>query len=389
MSLETGLSDFHHLIYSMFKCTYLKLPPIYSFRNDDKFNTEEFGMELLGKLSLDNENFNSLLNLYAPYKQKTIRGNHKPFISKSLKKEMMKRAHLKNVANRTGLKTDSMAYKQQRNIVVSLNKKAKKAFFSNIQVKTDAKSFWHACKPFLASKSITNTERIMLKENGLVVTEDEKVANIFNEYFTNITKTLDIPSWNHPNIYEQDPITCAVLKYRSHPSIIAIKQSYSSAIFNFENVSPEIVHKHITNLKKGSIDMPLKVLKSTADIITPFLTKCINSSINNNVFPSELKLADIIPVYKKGDTGDKCNYRPISILPTLSKVFERVIFDQISIFFKTRFSKFLCGFRKGFSTQHSLIRLLQRWQNCLDKKGIIGTIIMDLSILIMTFSSQN
>ena len=93
----------------------------------------------------------------------------------------------------------------------------------------------------------------------------------------------------------------------------------------------------------------------------------------------ELKLANVIPIFKKGDRSNCENYRPISILPTFSKIFEKIIFDQINPFFQDKFSKFLCGFRKGFSTQTSLIRLLHKWQQSLDKKEIIGTVLIDLS----------
>ena len=73
------------------------------------------------------------------------------------------------------------------------------------------------------------------------------------------------------------------------------------------------------------------------------------------------------------------NYRPISILPPISKIYEKILFKQINLFFQDKFSDLLCGFRKGFSTQHALFKLLQKWQSCLDKKGIVGTILIDLS----------
>ena len=68
-----------------------------------------------------------------------------------------------------------------------------------------------------------------------------------------------------------------------------------------------------------------------------------------------------------------------SILPLVSKVFERVMFNQLSEFFEKIFSKFLCGFRKNRSTQHTLFNLIHKWQSCLDKSGIVGAILMDLS----------
>ena len=126
--------------------------------------------------------------------------------------------------------------------------------------------------------------------------------------------------------------------------------------------------------------MPIHILKLLKDTCSVYLTDCINSSINNCIFPSTLKWAEIIPIFKnKGDADNKENYRPISILPTISKVFERIMFDQINSFIQNKFSKFLCGFRKGFSTQVPLTKLLQKWQQSLDRKEIIGTVLIDLS----------
>ena len=73
------------------------------------------------------------------------------------------------------------------------------------------------------------------------------------------------------------------------------------------------------------------------------------------------------------------NYRPIVILPTVSKVFEKLMAEQLTPFLEAHFSKLLCGFRKAHSTQHALLRLLNRWQKALDDSNIVGTVLMDLS----------
>ena len=97
-------------------------------------------------------------------------------------------------------------------------------------------------------------------------------------------------------------------------------------------------------------------------------TDCINTSIDNCIFPQSLKCADVSPIHKKDNTTDKANYRPISILPTLSKKIESVLFNQIMTYCQSIFSKHLCCFRKGYSTQYStLINLLKNFQECLDK----------------------
>ena len=82
----------------------------------------------------------------------------------------------------------------------------------------------------------------------------------------------------------------------------------------------------------------------------------------------------------KEDPLDKTSYRPISILPTVSKIFERILVNQLQRFSNKFFSRLLCGFRKGYSTQYALINLLQKWQKCLEvSHGIVRTLLMDLS----------
>ena len=92
-----------------------------------------------------------------------------------------------------------------------------------------------------------------------------------------------------------------------------------------------------------------------------------------------LKLADVTPIFKKVDSSDVKNYRPISVLPVMSKVFERILQKQITEYIDKFMSPYLCGFRKGFSTQHALLALIENWKTSLDRKGYEGSILMDLS----------
>ena len=98
----------------------------------------------------------------------------------------------------------------------------------------------------------------------------------------------------------------------------------------------------------------------------------------DKIFPRRVKVADVIPVFKK-DPNNEANYRPISLLPIISKIFERVLFEQIEKFSEKILSSKLCGFRKGHSTQHALLNLLKNWQKTLDKSGVLRTVLMDLS----------
>ena len=126
-------------------------------------------------------------------------------------------------------------------------------------------------------------------------------------------------------------------------------------------------------------DLTTKINKENADIFADFIHSAINTTINENEFPSCLKLADVIPVFKKGSKNSKQYYRPISILKSISKVYERVMCKQIGDFMKNYFSKFQCGFRKGYNTQQCLIALIEKWKSAIDKRKSFGALLTDLS----------
>ena len=89
----------------------------------------------------------------------------------------------------------------------------------------------------------------------------------------------------------------------------------------------------------------------------------INASSKSLMFPNSLKLADVTPIHKKGMKELKEDYRSVSLIITLSKMFERIMFVQISASFDNVFSKYQCGFRKGYSTQHCHLKMLEKWKN--------------------------
>ena len=97
------------------------------------------------------------------------------------------------------------------------------------------------------------------------------------------------------------------------------------------------------------------------------------------MFPSCLEIADIKSTYKKGKEYLKDNYRPVSILPVLSKLYERNILKQISGFFENNFSKNQCGFRKGHSTQQFLLAMQEKWNRSVDSEKDFGALLTGLS----------
>ena len=98
------------------------------------------------------------------------------------------------------------------------------------------------------------------------------------------------------------------------------------------------------------------------------------------MFASQLKLADIKPLHKKLATINKENYRPVSLLPVVSKLFERLMQKQMISHIEKFLSPYLCGYRKGFNAQHALISMIETWKKCLDGVGgFAGAVLMDLS----------
>ena len=115
------------------------------------------------------------------------------------------------------------------------------------------------------------------------------------------------------------------------------------------------------------------------DVYLPFLTKAVNHAITENIFSEQLKKSEVIPLHKKEDPLKKEIYRPVSLLPHVSKVFERIIYKQINIYMQDKLSKHTPGFRKSHGTQHYLMTMLEKWKSALDKVENICVLFTDLS----------
>ena len=284
-----------------------------------------------------------LFNKHVPLKHKYIRANQSPFMTKVLQKAIMHRPKLRNRANRTKSEADLLEYKKQRNLCTFLLRKAKKDYFSKLNPSkiADNKNFWKIVKPLFSCKSAT-TESITIVENNNIFQEDKKVAEIFNEFFSNVVNNLNIEIDKEilvEDLNEVYPIRIAIKKYSKHPSIVKINAAPGNIIgekFSFchttiDNIYNEI--KALNSLKSSPKDsIPSKIINVNCDIFGEKLF----TDFDPGLFPSNLKYADVTPVYKKGERVDKNNYRPISLLPALSKIFEKLLYYQITIRIRIR-----------------------------------------------------
>ena len=182
-------------------------------------------------------------------------------------------------------------------------------------------------------------------EDGRILSNDEEVAECFNEYFCNITDSLDIaPLFKEvpEHMSVEQIVLRAITKYKDHPSIKVINQNVAlnGNTFSFSHVSPNEVMKQIDLLdknKSNSGNIPTGILKATREIVCPYLTDCINSAVYDCKFPNELKEAHLSPLFKNDDSNYKGNFRPISFLPAASKVYERLL--KYAHIFKTNSPK--------------------------------------------------
>ena len=188
-----------------------------------------------------------------------------------------------------------------------------------------------------------------------------------NNYSINITNIL--------NLKKQLGVgRSSVNEFENHISIKMIHEKYPEILpekIKFQFLSNNMVKRETENLdtKKSSTcgSIPATILKQCVNAYLPHLTNSINYSIQYSNFPQELSLSEVIPVYKKLGPLQKENYRPVSLLPYISKIFERIIHKQITNYMTDKLAHSITGFRKSHGTQNSLVVMLEKWKRALDK----------------------
>ena len=322
-----------------------------------------------------------ILNKHAPMKQKIVRGNNAPFMNKTLSKSFMLRSKLKNNFNKNPSPENERLYKKQRNFCVNLLKSEKKNYYNNLDLKvfTDNKIFWQSIKPLFSDKAKNVYKEIILVEDNDITSDAKEVAEKMNNFFLQAVENLAIVPYKYETEKgnkSDDNIIKIINKFTNHPSILKIKEYVIiEEEFSFSDVTEHDFYCEINKLdtKKGTVenDLPAKVLIGSNDIIAGHLSDIYNNSRYDKNFPKSLKFSDITPIYKKEGRTKKENYRPVSLLPIVSKLFERNMYNQIHSYIDKYLSPYLFGFRKGHSTEQCLNIMLESWKKALDKKNVL------------------
>ena len=338
------------------------------------------------KCELHSRLFSEVIDRHAPQKKRKLRPNMLPFMNGTLRKAINVKGMLRRRYLRFKTDENKKLAASQSNLVTQLKRDAMKSYLQKNcnttanETKNQSKRFWETVRPFLSDNGKAK-ESIILRENEQVIVKDENICNIFNDYFVNIASDLA-----ESGVDVHGPLDDIIDIYNDHPSIAEIKKrntNYDDVHFIFDTVSSNTMHRKIMqmNTKKacGYDGISAKLVKIGAPVLSESLTSLYNMSVNCNVYPSNLKHAEISPLFKKEDKLDKTKYRPVNVLVAMSKLFEGLMMDQLTIYMSQRLSDLLSAYRSGYSTQHVLLRAIEDWKNALDRGEHVGVVAMDLS----------
>lgn len=204
-----------------------------------------------------------------------------------------------------------------------------------------------------------------IKKDSIIYSEPMDISQVFNDYFINLTSNNNNSETILPNKNEhiKEVASSMFLKPISEPEVLRIIKSLNN-----------------TN-SAGYDEISTKLIKICSNLVAPPLTHILNNSFEQGVFPSRLKISVVKPIFKKGDPTVMGNYRPITLIPILSKIFEKAMLERMESFIAK--NEILVpnqyGFRKGMSTTQACFSLVKEITESIDKKLTVMGIFLDMS----------
>lgn len=360
-----------------------------AYMNWSQFQSEEFirnfrNIDWREILSLDDRNIdtsfdsflsklNALVDRHVPIATLTKKQrNKKPWINSVILKAIQRRDfYLRKYLNCKSEESRGFyfaSFKRYRNHVVGLCRRSKAKYFVDYfhQNSKNIRKIWKGVKEIVSLKSSSTSKPISLRIDDIVTSNPNIVANSFNSYFSSVAD----------NIRSKIPVSDKnFTSFLKHPNLNSIFLS---------PVTPEEVQKIIYSMppskSSGPNSVPIKILKLICAEISYPLTELVNLSFSTGQFPSALKLSRVVPVFKKGSPLETSNYRPISLLSNIDKIFEKLMYSRVISFLEANnviYSRQF-GFRKSYSTTHALISMIERLRKCLDDGNVAIGVFVDL-----------
>ena len=262
-------------------------------------------------------------------------------------------------------------FKGYEKIVLKGIERAKRDYFDRVFLayKCDMKRTWQVISETLNRNKRKHDMPSLFTHEGRDLVDSTEIANAFNTYFANIGKNLSTQ-------IDQNNVIADYKQYLTSPTRETLK---------FECITKDYTIKAIDNLENknssGHDGISNTLLKTIKNDISQSLTIIINQMLTTGIFPDAFKLSKVIPLFKKGDSSLLVNYRPISLLPTISKVFERVIHDQMYEYFNqfNLLAEQQYGFRKQHSTEYAAIKLIDHVSKEMEAGKTPTSVYIDLS----------
>ena len=310
------------------------------------------------------ENFSKTIeHIYkvcCPLKSKTIsyKQKQKPWISYEIKQNIKKR-HKLGLLNKLN-RINKQTYTSFRNFVTNQIRKAKQDYYGRLfnDFKGNCRDTWKAINNILKPKRSKNSA--INNESSA----DKELANAFNRHFSTIGKRIS------------DTI-CSDVDFKNYLTDINLVNSFFFAPTTNHDIRAII--NSLKNKPNNIHNLSINILKQLSDILSPILCKLINKSLTNGYFPKTLKIARVIPLPKVSNPSNNDDYRGISILPLLSKIYEKVSHIQLykycikhNIIFKDQY-----GFQSRKSTNNAIINQMQYLYKTIDSGNLVFSIFLD------------
>ena len=311
------------------------------------------------------EKFISTAKYCIPNKLVTVRPNDKPWFSNKLRKLLRKKNRAHKEAKTTNSPDHWAIFRELRNRYYREIERCKLQYkedkFNGLitEENISEKKWWHILKSILGQTSDSQIPPLHV-DNEIIVNDRQK-AVAFNDFFV---KASDLDDTNHP-LPEDD------LNVHTQLNFIEISETEVMDQLNIIN----------TNKAYGPDGIPPRILKEAKNIICKPLTQLFNKSLQMHTFPTMWKRANVLPIFKKGDKNALGNYRPISLLSIMSKIFEKIIFKHVYNHFKDNFliSIWQSGFQPSLSTVTQLTELYHEFCKTVSKGKEIGIVFLDIS----------
>ena len=319
---------------------------------------------------------NNLLDKYMPWRKlskKEYKRKFKPWIND----DILNKIKLKNKYFRKSIKCKDPGrkevlrdnYKSIKNEITALTRQRKKQYYQKYftENKANLQKIWKGIKEVINVKTKIQNHPTCVSDNGTTIYESKQIATTFNNYITNIAEDI---------LKER--------KYKGNTSHRKyLKNPHRKTFVAYESDATEVTNL-ISILKPhkgtGPNSLPTQILLMLKDEIGYPLSIIFNISVNTGTFPDLLKLSETIPIYKKGSKIETSNYRPISLLSNINKLFEKMMYNRVYSFLESNkcIYNLQFGFRSKHSTNHTLIEITEKIRCALDNHESTCGVFIDL-----------